>query len=101
MQAVLKESTSGSSNFGRMQELLPHEAIEPTIDKDEIEAALEYQMSPARWTQPRTRAEDQNSHPIQNEDLFYGMNRAVKGKSVTSQSQKKLLQTSQVEYFNN
>ena len=64
MQAVLKESTSGSSNFGRMQELLPHEAIEPTIDKDEIEAALEYQMSPARWTQPRTLAEDQCSYPI-------------------------------------
>lgn len=66
------------------------EQQERSIHQEEIEAALEYQ-TPVRLAQHRKGAEDRTSTGVHSEDLFYGVNRAVKGKSVTSQSQKKLL----------
>lgn len=78
----------------RIKELQDHQ-----IDPEEIEAAIENHLAPSRVAHNKNE-EISSTNFVNSEEMFYGLNRAIKGASVTSQSQKKLLKTTQVDCFN-
>ena len=54
-----------------------------SVDRDDVEAAIEY-STPARPIQRGKGTGEKSSTGILTEDLFYSVNRAIKGLSVTS-----------------